>query len=114
MGFHHNPHASTYLAFRRKVAAFFAEHPDGRIWPAYAHRGWNLAEWRADNGRALDRRISGMDPAPETKADGSDYQRALIQDQHDLRNIRNRIRVYQFRTRAVRERFGYLLSRYDD
>lgn len=114
MGFHHNPHAKAYLAFRREMAAFFRDNPDGRIWPRFHVHGWNLAEWRAENGLALDRRISGMTAAPETKADGSDYQRALIQDQHDLRNIRRRIRVYQFRTRTVRERFGHLLSRYDD
>ncbi len=35
-------------------------------------------------------------------------------DQQRLRDIGQRIRVYQFETVEVRQRFGHLLSRYDD
>ena len=43
-----------------------------------------------------------------------DYQTRLCLDAGRLRDIRRRIRVYQFETEDVRRRFAHLLSRRDD
>ena len=44
-----------------------------------------------------------------------DWQRAALQDSRALRcKLRQRVRVYQFRTSECRRRFGHLLDRYDD
>lgn len=39
-----------------------------------------------------------------------DYQVNLVRDKHLLADIKNRIRVYQFNTKEVRERFSHLLA----
>jgi hypothetical protein len=44
----------------------------------------------------------------------NDYQVRLWRDSRRLRDIANRIRVYQFETSEARNRFSHLLSRYDD
>jgi hypothetical protein len=43
-----------------------------------------------------------------------DYQARLRRDAWRLRDIARRVRVYQFETPEVRDRFSHLLSRYDD
>lgn len=66
------------------------------------------AEVRADFGRALDRRINsrGGDEAANVPMDID-----LVRDARDLDDmVRRRIRVYQFRTPLMRERFGHLLA----
>ncbi len=44
----------------------------------------------------------------------TDYQAGLIRDWLRLRDIRRRVRVYQFESAEVRDRFSHLLARYDD
>jgi hypothetical protein len=44
----------------------------------------------------------------------SDYDSKLRRDFRRLQDIRRRIRVYQFETTEVRQRFGDRLARYDE
>lgn len=82
---------------------------------------WNspaldAAGWKREFLSALDNRINdkgGIDQSGR-RWDG-DYQRALLQDSIDLqKNLRERVRVYQWQTDIFRKRFPHLLSRYDD
>ena len=62
--------------------------------------------------RALHRRINDRGGDLEANVD---MDIDLVRDARDLDAIlRQRVRVYQFRTSMMRSRFGHLLARYDD
>jgi hypothetical protein len=58
-------------------------------------------------------RKAGIPDFPHEKCH-LDFQNRLRRDQQRLKDIHNRIRVYQFETKEVQRRFSHLLSRYDD
>ena len=76
------------------------------------------SDWHRWFARHMQDRINRKVPDPRKgyRKAGPDFERACFQDRDDLdRLLRRRVRVYQFRTRAVRERFGHLLTdRKDD
>lgn len=106
------PDKGRYAKFLRQLAA---ADPDAIAIDPLS--GWmkhrrSVREIRADARRALDRRINsrGRNEAANVPMD-LDLQR----DAWDLDAIlRRRVRVYQFRTQEMRERFGHLLARHDD
>lgn len=83
----------------------------------YDHEGMDSAAWLREKRYALNRRINakggviryGRYNHPTEKYNHIGFER----DKQRLRDIRNRIVVRQFETRAVRERFGALLYRDD-
>lgn len=109
------PHKGQYAAYLRKLRAACAAHPSG--WAVDHMSGWAstrkpLQQIRREARQALDRRINARvgDLAANAPMDSD-----LIRDARDLDDrLRRRVRVYQWRTELMRERFWHLLSRYDD
>jgi hypothetical protein len=106
------PHKGQYVAVMRKIRALPA---DARCIDTFS--GWHrierpAGEIRAHARRALDRRINDRGGRRE---DSEPVPIDLQRDAWDLDGIlTKRMRVYQFRTPMMRERFGHLLARHDD
>jgi hypothetical protein len=75
-------------------------------------RPMNLAAWRAEFMRALNARING--PQPLYRKLEPEWQIGIMRDRRRLADMANRIRVYQFETNEMYQRFGNRLARYDD
>jgi hypothetical protein len=76
--------------------------------------GYNDAHyWRMNFLQAVNNRIMtrGQDWKPRGKKDNQEYFCDLRRDKHAIEDkINRRIRIYQFNTSEVRNRFGHLLS----
>lgn len=109
------PHKGAYASYLRKLRAACAADPDG--WALDHMSGWPstrkpLQKIRRDARLALDRRINARvgDLAANAPMDWD-----LVRDARDLDDrLRRRVRIYQWRTKLMRERFGHLLSSRDD
>ena len=109
------PHKGAYASYLRKLRAACVDDPDG--WAMDRMSGWPatrkpLQQIRREARGALDRRINARvgDLAANAPMDWD-----LVRDARDLDDrLRRRVRVYQWRTELMRERFWHLLSRYDD
>jgi hypothetical protein len=109
------PHVSSYVAAWKKLNDIFRNDPNTLV-VLDRHYGEITADQaRKDFIKALHNRINfrGGDRV-RGKKDCYDYYWRLMRDKMALNNLRNRICVYGFETREVRERFSHLLSRYDD
>ena len=110
--------AGTLREFRH-MRAFIRSQCDGirplfMPWPA-SEDVWTkqkcaqyLRDWV---NTAINRKAS---VPPRGRKDSCEYQLDLYRDKQLLNSISHRIRVYQFNTPEVRQRFAHKLSRYDD
>lgn len=83
------------------------------------HRGYEMdrSQCRAWLGYLVNTAINRKAGIPDTKGrkQESDWQWAARRDQRKLHDkIRHHVRVYQWETRKVRERFSHLLADRDD
>jgi hypothetical protein len=109
------PQKWAYASYLRKLRAACVADQYG--WAMDHMSGWPatrkpLQQIRREARQALDRRINARvgDLAANAPMDWD-----LIRDARDLHDrLRHRVRVYQWRTELMRERFWHLLSRYDD
>lgn len=107
-----------YLAFVRQ--AFATTAAGGTVKLSWCNPSLDATGWRREFRSALNNRINakgGVEPmsryCPPNLNPAYNYS-GFVRDQQRLKDIRRRVRVYQFETRAVRERFGHLLSSYDE
>ena len=82
-------------------------------WP---QRRMNAETWRREFLGALDRRINAKGGLWDIgRKKDPDYQTDLRRDADDLRrHLRDRVRIYQFRTPDFRRRFAHHLASYDE
>lgn len=111
------PNKAKYVAWIRACRAAFARVPDGTALRFGYDREMARAEWEGWTWRALNARINsrgGLDTCRcRTCRDENEMMR-YRRDQMALHDIHARIRVYGFETKRVKQRFGHLLSKYDD
>lgn len=96
----------------------------GRVRISWSGEPLDHSAWRREFRRALNRRINtkGAEEGrgnPIARGRHADWffgnADCFVRDQRRLDDIlRRRVRHYQFESRAVRERFSHLLSRYDE
>lgn len=79
----------------------------------YTREQWEREHWLALNRRINSRAALNANCQCETCRNPEMMSR-YYRDQQRLRDVRWRIRVYQFETEECIRRFGHLLSRYDD
>ena len=109
MGFNY-PHAGEMLALYRHL--FKGAKAGYLVRMKRLENPMNLERWRARFMLALNRRMNGAEPPYRKLAD--QWQIGMRRDRDRLRDIANRVRVYQFETAEARKRFGHLLSIYED
>lgn len=104
-----------YRAFIRQTACELARDPESD-WPPPAQRLMNREAARRRLQYLIDvaiNRRAGVADVPTRKHEDS-YQAALRRDRDRLDDIRRRLRVYQFETDRVRQRFAHLLADRND
>jgi hypothetical protein len=109
------PAPGHYLAAIRRADAITAA--GGTMRTNWAGSDLDAAAWQREKSRALHARINakgGITYSRYNDPHTTGLHTGFIRDRIALDNIRKRVRVYQFETRAVRERFSHLLSSYDD
>ena len=106
------PKHSEYLASCRK--AFEITASGGTVKLFWDSSPLDAAGWKREFLRALHRRINAKEgPYDIWRKQMPDYQLCMARDRARLREIRRRVRVYEFETPEMRKRFGHLLSGYD-
>jgi hypothetical protein len=106
-------HLHSYLEFCRKAKVHTAT--GGHVQLFWNSRLLDAAGWHREFVSALFRRIddrAGIRPSGRKHT--NEYQIGLMRDAQRLRDSHIRIRVFQFETPELRERFGHLLSSYND
>lgn len=106
-------HISDYLRFvRTSREAFSRGYKEVKVsW----HTTYSEQEFNRQFTLALHRRINLKGGLSEQgRKYDADYQTGLMRDARRLEDIRRRVRVYQFETPQLRQRFSHLLARYDD
>lgn len=108
--------AASYLRWVLRVRADVESGKVVMLRGLFGEGGPGLAGWQAWFRYHMQGRINRKVPDPRAKwrKMDADYHRAALQDQIDAARAHQRVRVYQFRTRAARERLGHLLSSHDD
>jgi hypothetical protein len=102
-----------YLDFCRRANR--TARQGGTVQISWSSKLLDAAGWRRAFISALFRRIDDKAGIEHSGRKHSDqYQTGLMRDAYRLRDIRNRIRVYQFETPELTRRFGHLLARHDD
>ena len=102
-----------YLNFCRSANRITRQ--GGTVQISWSSKPLDAAGWRRAFISALFCRIDNKAGIEQVGRKHSDqYQTGLMRDGYRLRDIRNRIRVYQFETPELTRRFGHLLARYDD
>lgn len=88
----------------------------GTVRVSWAGRDLDAHGWRREVRRALDRRINERGGLDQTGRKWDErYQVGLERDARALRDrLMRRVRVYQFETPELRERFGHLLADRED
>jgi hypothetical protein len=102
-----------YLDFCRRANR--TTRQGGTVQLSWSAKPLDAAGWHRDFISALFRRIDNKAGIEQFGRKHSDqYQMGLKRDAYRLRDIRNRIRVYQFETPELTRRFGHLLAHHDD
>jgi hypothetical protein len=109
------PHVSSYVAAWKKLNAIYKNNPESPVILDRYDGETTAKEAREKFIKAMHNRINSRgNDSKRGKKDDYDYLMNLRRDFYKLKDIHNRIRVYQFNTQEVRSRFSHLLSNYHD
>lgn len=104
-------HVHDYLTMHRRVTAFFAEHPAGKVRLRWTDEV-NKEEYHREFLKALDHRINlKCGPYPSWRNWDNDQHWRFYRDQQAVqRHFAERVSIYQFETKAARKRLSHLIS----
>lgn len=109
------PEPGAYLGAIRRARAILAA--GGTIRMDWAGSPLNAEQFESEVHAAIHRRINAKGGAQYSRYNDPHERGVHIgfrRDAQSLAALKQRVRIYQFTTRAVRERFSHLLASYED